>query len=688
MKKLYKLFALALFAFLIGNIILYTDNCSAQWVQTSGPCEGTGINSYSIAGTTIFCGTAGVYRSSNNGTNWISVNNGLPYQGIASLASLGSYTFAGMDSGVFRTSNNGMSWDYSNNGLIGTVRDFAISGTNIYAGTDFGVFLSSNNGNNWTSIGMPGHYIRSLLVSSSNIYAGTRDGVYLSTNNGGNWNCIGLTYYYINSLSISGVNLYAGTESSGVMLYSNSGSNWVSVNNGLTNLHVNTLEVYETNIYIGTDSGIYRSTNSGYYWIAMNSGLKNLNINAIAISGTNIFAGTNKGNYVSLNNGSNWTEINNGFTIVSISCLGDLGSKLYAGKGKYNLYGNLRGLYCSSNNGDSWYSIDTNRTYYTFVKSGAKLYAGAYNGVYTTDSTGWWYSLNLSNHDVYSIASSDNSIVAGCYYDGIYLSTNNGQNWINTNFPYSYPHYVAISGTNIYANAYYNSSDKIFKTTNNGTNWTQLSLSVDNIISLLASGSNILAGTVTGYYNSANLYLSTNDGANWNGALGQKAYSLTNSGNIIIAGTDNGVYVSTNNGSHWTQRSQGLNNNRVLSVNISNGYVFAGTDTSSVWRRPYSETIGIRNINSNIPDKYSLSQNYPNPFNPNTIIRFQIKDARFVSLKVYDILGKEIETIVNEKLKAGIYETTFNGSNYPSGIYFYKLMMDNFSETKKMTLLK
>jgi hypothetical protein len=83
-----------------------------------------------------------------------------------------------------------------------------------------------------------------------------------------------------------------------------------------------------------------------------------------------------------------------------------------------------------------------------------------------------------------------------------------------------------------------------------------------------------------------------------------------------------------------------------------------------------------------------LSQNYPNPFNPSTTIKFQIKDSRFVILKIYDMLGKEIETLVNKNLNAGEYLVTFDGSKFSSGIYFYKLEMDGFAETKKMVLLK
>ena len=116
-----------------------------------------------------------------------------------------------------------------------------------------------------------------------------------------------------------------------------------------------------------------------------------------------------------------------------------------------------------------------------------------------------------------------------------------------------------------------------------------------------------------------------------------------------------------------------------------------------MWRRYYSEIIDMKKISELIPSEYSLEQNYPNPFNLSTIIRFKIpgsengklktENSRVV-LKVYDILGKEIKTLVNEKLSPGEYKVPFAINQIPSGIYFYRLQMDGYSETKKMMLIK
>jgi hypothetical protein len=87
-------------------------------------------------------------------------------------------------------------------------------------------------------------------------------------------------------------------------------------------------------------------------------------------------------------------------------------------------------------------------------------------------------------------------------------------------------------------------------------------------------------------------------------------------------------------------------------------------------------------------ESYYLSNNYPNPFNPSTKIKFEIPDLEFVSLKVYDVLGNEIATLVDEEKLAGEYEVDFDGKGLSSGLYFYTFKAGNFSETRKMVLLK
>jgi hypothetical protein len=104
---------------------------------------------------------------------------------------------------------------------------------------------------------------------------------------------------------------------------------------------------------------------------------------------------------------------------------------------------------------------------------------------------------------------------------------------------------------------------------------------------------------------------------------------------------------------------------------------------TEIWR-----LVGITELNSEIPERFKLSQNYPNPFNPVTKINFDIVTPGFVSLKVFDILGNEVVTLINENLLPGSYKTEFDGSNFASGMYFYKITAGSYSVVRKMILIK
>jgi len=102
----------------------------------------------------------------------------------------------------------------------------------------------------------------------------------------------------------------------------------------------------------------------------------------------------------------------------------------------------------------------------------------------------------------------------------------------------------------------------------------------------------------------------------------------------------------------------------------------------------YYLIVNVESTNSNTPDDFSLSQNYPNPFNPTTSLQYAIGSRQYITLKIFDLLGREVTTLVNEEKPAGEYEIEFDAANLPSGIYFYQLQGGAFVETKKMILLK
>jgi hypothetical protein len=124
--------------------------------------------------------------------------------------------------------------------------------------------------------------------------------------------------------------------------------------------------------------------------------------------------------------------------------------------------------------------------------------------------------------------------------------------------------------------------------------------------------------------------------------------------------------------------------------------IFGGADLlymNDTWMFTNIGSVGINNISTEIPKSFLLYQNYPNPFNPVTKIRFDItqdvrRETRDVRINIYDAVGREVMILVNEKLSAGSYEVEFDGSGLSTAVYFYTITAGNYSETKKMFLLK
>ena len=305
----------------------------------------------------------------------------------------------------------------------------------------------------------------------------------------------------------------------------------------------------------------------------------------------------------------------------------------------------------TTNGGNNWIIINTGFSigFYTifFVDDNVGYVGGKYNDVRkTTDGGNTWISkpgvISLEINSIYFLNVNTGFIVENL--GGIIKTTNGGDNWIQTNMPFTH---TCVKFANNLVGYICTFQGHIIKTTNAGTNWSIIDSIDCNLTSLCFINQN------TGYTcGTANKIFKTTDGGyNW---IQQTTTNLSWWNSIYFSDIDNG-YVSGLNG-------------RIMKT--TNGGVF------------------INQISSKIPNKFSLSQNYPNPFNPNTKIKFQIAKLSDVKLVVYDILGCEVATLVNERLKAGTYEVDFEGRELPSGVYFYTLISESFKETKKMVLTK
>jgi len=250
---------------------------------------GTNLNSLAIDPTsdrTVYAGSwsSGVYKSTNGGDSWISINSGLTNSYVYSLAIdpiTPQIVYAGTHGGVFKSTDGGDTWSATNSGLINTfVYSIAIdplSPQTVYVGTLSGIFKSSTGGNNWSPVntGITDYFVYSLAidpVTPQTVYAGTFGGVFKSTDGGNNWSETILNDTGIQSLALDPSEpqtIYAGSWSSGVYKSKNGGENWTAINSGLANTHVNSLAidpVTPQTVYAGTHSGAFKSANGGDNW--------------------------------------------------------------------------------------------------------------------------------------------------------------------------------------------------------------------------------------------------------------------------------------------------------------------------------------------------------------------------------------------------------------------------------------
>ena len=245
-----------------------------------------------------------------------------------------------------------------------------------------------------------------------------------------------------------------------------------------------------------------------------------------------------------------------------------------------------------------------------------------------------------------------------------------------------------MSGTNLFAGTEHGG---VYLSTNSGSIWTAVDSGLTNtyVFALASSGTNLFAGTDGG-----GVFLSTNNGANWtavnSGLTNSDIRTFTAIGTNVFAGTSGGgVFLSTNNGTNWIAVNSGLTNTIVFALTVSGTNLFAGTYGGGIWRRSLSDMItSVEQTVTQLPMRFVLYQNYPNPFNPGTTISFNLLSKSYVSLKVFDVLGREVATIVSEEMPTGSYSRKWNASNMSSGIYFYHLQAGSFTETKKLVLLR
>lgn len=696
-------------------VIAFLSNTAQQmhFSSLNGPYGGNlgdiVFNSYEeIFVSAYYSEGKGVYKSSNNGNSWqhIIPDSSEPWIDYFAMGINGNdIVFSGTSGGgLFKSTDRGNNWIRLTGYPSSECWAIAFNDSNfIFAGDgDFGgVYKSIDEGNNWTQV-LP-DYVAPLSIKINNegvIFVGTRDNFYNSTDNGQSWNSYynGLDNQIISSiLTISGSQIYVGTG-----YYSTGNGVYYSPDNGITwrQKGLNGKAIYSLTsdqfgaVYAATKfDGVYKTTDYGLTWQQINKGIENKNIFRIQLTPNNILLACSEsegGIYKSYDFGESWEitgvvagTMRDGFITED----GDIYSAVDGGIQKYE----------SATGKWSIFGIQEVRD--ILIDKDGVLFAGTrWNGIFKSFDNGYtWIETSniggpgteLFTMDLYP----DNSILLGTN-DYIKRSTDQGMSWNSmTNL---LPN--AIIGNLITSDdgkIYVTSGTKICKANDLQSNFIILK---DSLYSPdrngLVLGSNGLIFFSDSYFNPG-VFRSLDDGNSWIKISDRPASSISLKDNkYVVTGHNNGeIMFSSDKGDSWkTIRNELPFNSIILWSQIDeNGFLYCAASGAGIFKSNSTIT-RIEDVFNSAIDGLELYTNYPNPFNPTTKISWQTPASGWQTLKVYDILGNEVATIVNEYRNAGYYEIDFQSSvgshSLTSGVYFYQLRVGDFIETKKMTLLK
>lgn len=685
--------------------LLITVATHAQWKQTNGPCGGW-ISSIYAKDSTLFAGTqSGIFRSTSFGKSW-----GLLYytfDKVNCFASDGEKIFAGTEHGdlIIISGNDNhreriITNDYPQ-GYEGSIWSIAISGNTIFIGTSYSLFVSTDYGQKWTELKNAPRMVRSLIIRESIVLACSLFDSYLYRSTD-----LGLTWKKVRSVSniiISNNILILSAD--GIYRSDDFGSTWTKTADQIGGVLVKC----KNEISCLGWQGIYRSSDNGLTWNNRMEWPPQFAVNeliTIASSGTKLFAGTYEDIYISEDYGQSWIASTEGLTSTQIHWMTTQGNRLLA-----LTYEGI--TYFSENCGISWEKIHKSSQGGGYLRAlhfcGNNIITPGIGGMDLSSDNGQSWEKVLDGG--YCFANMDDKVFAGTS-QGLVVSTDYGKTWSTTGLTRNSVNqltsveHIAIIGSNIFAyySSYYSSDvHGVLISTDEGKSWSQVNLSVSNAIDnppvrgFVVNENDLFAWTSgNGLVRSSDLGKSWT--SVWSGFQDMSIVSQAIKDSTLFAVVDSslgpsakhlGVFVSKDYGKTWKPINEGLPDFNVATIAVEGNDLYAGTAFGGVWKRSIAEIItDIGKKEEVVPSNFSLSQNYPNPFNPTTTIKYQLPITGHVTLKVYDLLGREVATLVNEEKTPGNYQVKFDGSNLSSGVYFYRMQAGDFTQTKKIVLLK
>ncbi|MFA5012747.1 MAG: YCF48-related protein [Ignavibacteria bacterium] len=694
-----------------------TTNRGANWFvnHTAGRTSGIPIQRADLRNAWFFNQSTGIVigsygsilRTTDGGLTFDSTGNPAPtnttFTGISFINNLTGYVVCGLtDYRLMKTTNGGITW----NNNIGTTPGYsnpyelhAFTENKLIVFNQLGDnFITTNGGFSWTTypIGNLVNFNKAVFLDANTGYACGDWGRCRYTNDGGyTWaNMAGILFdrnIHFTDIKYRDNTVYLTGNSNYIYHSSNHGDTWDSIAFMAPSAQPLWSNSYyssdfsitaDTMITVGAKGSIHQTLGTfkqplGQYlktgnmrdvWSSANAGV------LLAVGAPSVSTVTQDQILRSTNSGNNWTVVSPSATsnaeFYSIDMIDD---------NTGYICGNRSAVYRTTNGGVNWDSLVIPNMPAGIILSKVD---------FVNAQTGWLFSRYTAGND-----------------STIFKTTNSGTTWtkqkINAN----------TTGNTIYSacmldenNGWLLSSrPRAWKTTNGGAVWDSTLL-----------GDNYLAGSLydikmlnaqTGYCVGSNnrVYKTTNGGATpWSNVsfssttvITNYAVEVRNQQECVVMGTYGTGYYTSNGGLSWTKKFLQSSISDIYGSYLSqDGILYAVTLLDSyIFKNSSIFTTGINTVSENVPVTIRLKQNYPNPFNPRTVIGFQLprhggSPTSNVVIKIYDVTGREVQTLVNETLNAGDYKITFDGSGLTSGVYYYKITAGEFSETRKMILLK
>jgi len=717
----------------IGDIAVDPQNTDVIYVGT-GEANG---------GHNNFPG-GGVFKSVDAGVSWqflglegtTSIGRVLVHptnSNIIYLTAVGSYFSPNHERGVYRSTDAGLTWNNilfisDSTGAIDLIMDptnpdrmmssmwerVRRPTTSHLYGPSSGIYKTVDGGDNWdlipASSGLPNPLTQNvgrigLALSQSNpdiVYSLFTDGyfiisLYKSTDFGNSWTDVdpddelgdgsSSFSWYFGQVRVDPTNPNTVYVLDVAFMRSTDGGNtWPIIYgyNGPGQLHVDhhALAFHPANpslILNGNDGGINISSDGGVNWS-----------NPVQIPATQFYEiGLDANNSLAFYGGTQ----DNGTNRTLDGGL-DNWDHIYGGDGFYVLvdFTNSNIIYAESQYGNLGKSTN-----------GGNNFFSATDGINSSEPTNWSTPVVMDPNN-------SNILYYGTNY--LYRTTNSASNWTKIS-----PQLTDYSGGRLgtlttmavapsNSNVIYVGTDDshVWVSSDNGSTWNEISDGLPERwvtrVAVDPTDESIVYATFNGlkwYDPQPHVFRSSDKGSNWTDISSNLPDAPVNAFVVdpvepfrLYLGNDVGMYVSFNSGQSWWVLGEGLPILPIGDIEIhpTTRELVAGTYGRSMYKIDLNLVATSVESSGNIVSDFRLEQNYPNPFNPSTKIVYSVPKTAKIELKVYDILGEEVATLVNEEKSAGTYEVDFRASGLASGIYLYKLMSTNYSEIKKMILLR